>query len=242
MKTRRWLIGTAIAGGLILSIVGLLAFAHAHAHLSGEARCFVTLGNAQWPKWIGCAMAAHENLAGGLIGLAGAIFAAWLAYSGAQDQLRSTNKQLRAAARLRAEERLNEATSEFRTLTAARTYLASFVVNFPKPNRPNYYMFDFAALLLQLKQRAHVYISESASAAPGEFGRRILKETWRINALAENAEARRKEGHMSFQDLRDEIRGSIDEIWRIVDDLDHEISRREVQLANLREQLDQFSA
>jgi hypothetical protein len=33
---------------------------------------------SQWPKYFGCAMAAHEGLAGGLIGAAGALFAAWL--------------------------------------------------------------------------------------------------------------------------------------------------------------------
>jgi hypothetical protein len=40
----------------------------------------------QWPKWIGCAIAAHESLAAGLIGAGGALFAAWLAYSAVQQQ------------------------------------------------------------------------------------------------------------------------------------------------------------
>ena len=45
-----------------------------------RAKCFETFGTAQWPKWIGCAMATHESLAAGLIGLWAAIVAAWLAY------------------------------------------------------------------------------------------------------------------------------------------------------------------
>jgi hypothetical protein len=44
-----------------------------HTHTNSDARCFETVRSAQLPKWIGCAMAAHENLARGLIGFAGAI-------------------------------------------------------------------------------------------------------------------------------------------------------------------------
>ena len=47
-----------------------------------RAKCFDSFWTAQWPKWIGCAMAAHESLAAGLIGLWAAILAAWLAFSG----------------------------------------------------------------------------------------------------------------------------------------------------------------
>lgn len=89
MKVPRWITGIIIAVGLTFIVISLLGFAHA---FSNSTRCFETFAGTQWPKWIGCAMAAHENLAGGLIGLAGAIFAAWLAYSGAQDQLAHVRK------------------------------------------------------------------------------------------------------------------------------------------------------
>src|SRR5258708_30830297 len=115
-----WLTVVGVAAG----VIGLLAFAHTYAHINSDARCFETVRSAQFPKWVGCTMAAHENLAGGLIGFAGAIFAAWLAYSGAQDQLRNTNEQLRATERLRAEERISEAARDIRTLNAARNYFA----------------------------------------------------------------------------------------------------------------------
>jgi hypothetical protein len=85
MEIPRWAVGLIIAVALIVGVIGLLGFANANA--VGGTRCFIGFAHAQWPKWIGCAMAAHENLSGGLIGLAGVIFAAWLAYSGAQDQL-----------------------------------------------------------------------------------------------------------------------------------------------------------
>jgi hypothetical protein len=39
---------------------------------------------AQFPKWIGCALASHENLGGGLIGAAGTIYAGWIAWKAAE--------------------------------------------------------------------------------------------------------------------------------------------------------------
>src|SRR5262249_26842582 len=52
-----------------------------------RARCFETFSGAQWPKWIGCAMAQHESLAGGLVGLWAALSAALLAYWSIQEQI-----------------------------------------------------------------------------------------------------------------------------------------------------------
>ena len=87
--------GLLIATSLSSAVVGLLAFAHAFANLEGKPRCFPDFIHAQWPKWIGCAMAAHEDLSGGLIASAGALFAAWLAFSSVQRQLRDeANKRL----------------------------------------------------------------------------------------------------------------------------------------------------
>jgi hypothetical protein len=80
----------ALLAALLGVAVLILAFAHAWDSMlpgSPRAKCFETFGTAQWPKWIGCAMAAHESLAAGLIGLWAAIFAAWLAYSGIKMQI-----------------------------------------------------------------------------------------------------------------------------------------------------------
>jgi hypothetical protein len=83
-------IGISVFIGLAVIVILILAFAHAGALQATpdlSKRCFETFGTAQWPKWIGCAMAAHESLAAGLVGAAGALFAAWLAYSAVQRQL-----------------------------------------------------------------------------------------------------------------------------------------------------------
>jgi len=77
--------------GLLGLVVLALAFAHAWdaalPNAAPRAKCFETFWSAQWPKWIGCAMAAHESLAAGLISLWAAILAAWLAYSGIRMQI-----------------------------------------------------------------------------------------------------------------------------------------------------------
>jgi hypothetical protein len=125
-------------------VIGLLAFAETYGHVNGDGRCFDTICGAQFPKWVGCVIAAHEGLAAGLIGFAGAIIAAWLAYSGVQDQLRNANAQLRAAEKLRVEEHLDEGAKNIRTLNAARNYLTSFARRFPEPNQPNFNDHNFA--------------------------------------------------------------------------------------------------
>jgi hypothetical protein len=61
MEIPRWAVGLIIAVALIVGVIGLLGFAHANA--VGGTRCFIGFAHAQWPKWIGCAMAAHENSA-----------------------------------------------------------------------------------------------------------------------------------------------------------------------------------
>ena len=54
-----------------------------------------SIWQSQWPKYIGCAAAAHEGLAGGLVGAAGALFAAWLAFDAIQEQLGQERERVR---------------------------------------------------------------------------------------------------------------------------------------------------
>jgi hypothetical protein len=85
LVVNRLLLGIFIAACLVMLFVALLGFADTWSVQPGT-RCFETFATSQFPKWIGCAMAAHEGLAGGLIGAAGALFAAWLAFSTIQEQ------------------------------------------------------------------------------------------------------------------------------------------------------------
>jgi hypothetical protein len=84
--------GAAVAVGLIAIIVALLGFSHAWS-VRTEPRCFDAFPLSQFPKWIGCVMSAHEGLAAGLIGAAGALFAAWLAFTAVQEQFAEERRQ-----------------------------------------------------------------------------------------------------------------------------------------------------
>jgi hypothetical protein len=84
---------------LFVALLGLaailaLAFAHAWDASATRAECFETFWTAKWPKWIGCAIAAHESLAAGLIGLWAAIFAAGLAYLAIQMQIEGDRQNI----------------------------------------------------------------------------------------------------------------------------------------------------
>jgi hypothetical protein len=78
MKTKSQQFWT-LALGLPIAIFLILALA--------ETGTTVPSCGWKFPMWFGCVFATHESLAAGLIATAGAIFAAWLAYSGIQEQI-----------------------------------------------------------------------------------------------------------------------------------------------------------
>ena len=92
---RRILFGLCIGSVLALGIIGVLGFAHAFAHLEEGKRCFPTgFLHAQWPKWIGCAIATHESLAAGLTGAPGALLAAIIAADAVWQQIGDARQQV----------------------------------------------------------------------------------------------------------------------------------------------------
>jgi hypothetical protein len=89
-------IGWACIIFVLLSLIGvsLLVFADAYSLVEGGKRCAPSLTKSQWPEFLGCAMSAHEGLSAGIIGAAGALFAAWLAFDAIQEQLAHQKSQL----------------------------------------------------------------------------------------------------------------------------------------------------
>src|SRR5262245_16559705 len=112
--------GLTVAAGLTAIIIGVLAFAHAWAPEaaggSSMARCFVDIASSQFPKWLGCTMAAHQSLAGGLIGGGGALLAAWIAASVIGEKLSDDRRRELQA-------RQHEIKREINALTASRNAL-----------------------------------------------------------------------------------------------------------------------
>ncbi|OKO83745.1 hypothetical protein [Bradyrhizobium sp. NAS96.2] len=84
--------GIALFALLIGAIVGVLFIADnwSSAHTD---KCALQLPL----KWLGCAMAAHENLAGGLIAAAGALYAAWWAAGAVWQQIEDARAQIALA-------------------------------------------------------------------------------------------------------------------------------------------------
>lgn len=81
----RWAIGIGLM--LIAVLIGMLTLVDLTAPVEEAKRCAPNIWQSQWPKYIGCTMAVHEGFAAGLIGAAGALFAAWLAFDAIQEQL-----------------------------------------------------------------------------------------------------------------------------------------------------------
>ena len=77
--------GALVATGAIAGISIILSMAVAW----GPHRCAL-----QFPKIIGCALGTYENLSGGLIAAAGALFAGWLAWSAVRDQLKLEKQKI----------------------------------------------------------------------------------------------------------------------------------------------------
>jgi hypothetical protein len=95
---------------LVALIFGLLLFMYfvlAIAQAGGASSC-----HWAFPKWFGCVLSAHEALAGGLIGAAGALSAAWIAWTAVQAQI-SAERERMMADRIEAERLLAEDLTDY---------------------------------------------------------------------------------------------------------------------------------
>jgi len=80
--------GLALFVFLLTIIFGALFLANSFNGAKEPVRCAL-----QFPKWAGCVMAAHENLAGGLIAGFLALFAAWWAATVLYEQMRREDEK-----------------------------------------------------------------------------------------------------------------------------------------------------
>lgn len=106
--------GSAVVAGVVLGIAAVLAIAVAWGP---KHECV-----AQFPpELIGCAIGTYESLTAGLIAAGGAVFAGWLAWSAARDQIALARRQTAEATLLGL--KANQANAEFELsrLTMAKT-------------------------------------------------------------------------------------------------------------------------
>ena len=84
---RRIVRAVVIAVILIAAVVEILTFVDFTAPIEEAKRCAPSIWKTQWPRYIGCVAGARGDLAAGLIGVAGALFAAWLAFAAVMAQI-----------------------------------------------------------------------------------------------------------------------------------------------------------
>lgn len=104
--------GTIIVVGAVLGIACVLAVAVAWGQ---DNECV-----AQFPKVIGCALASYEGLSGGLIAAGGALFAGWLAWSAARDQIALEKSNAHEVRKSRAKQSFTSAEKELKRMIKAK--------------------------------------------------------------------------------------------------------------------------
>jgi hypothetical protein len=163
----------AVAAGLSLFIFSVLALAQV-----GNG------GSCHWafPKWFGCVIATHETLAGGLIGAAGVLLAAWIAWTAVQQQINS-ERELAAADRLQAEQILSEELSMWAEGLAAAWRL---LVALPEdaPHERTAAVYEATAYMAELVSRPETIATYRAMAEILGWDRRIAYSNV-LNRLSE---------------------------------------------------------
>jgi hypothetical protein len=76
---------------LALCFVVFIYLVLALSEVGGAAGC-----HWAFPRWFGCVLYVHETLAGGLIGAAGALMAAWIAWTAVQRQINAEKERISA--------------------------------------------------------------------------------------------------------------------------------------------------
>jgi hypothetical protein len=186
LKVPRWITASALCLLLVATTIALLAFTTAWTPV-GSPRCFTDIAHSQFPKWLGCAIATHETLAGSLIAAGGALFAAWLAFVGLQDQIGLARKNEREAKRLAIEKKIQDAAADWSLVEIASGYVNALAEEFPPSNLgPDPHREIFASRLVALRGRGDLRLNENAARAPDGIGETVTTLIGRLNTLADN--------------------------------------------------------
>ena len=142
---------------------------------------FLILALAQWgsgsschwafPKWFGCVLAVHENLAGGLIGLAGVLLGAWAAWSAVQKQI-NADRERAIADRVEADRLLSAGLTDYaESMAAAWRHLVAIPEDADQDTASNVY--GAAALMAERLSRSELIANYVAMADTLGWDRRM---------------------------------------------------------------------
>lgn len=180
-KWRLWITRSVIGCVLIAAIISTLGFVVAWDP-NPNGRCFSNIHHSQFPKWVGCAMAVHEGLAGSLIAAGGALFGAWLAFSALQEQIGMTRKNQREAKRLTLERDVQDNSRVLEQMASAKTFIDSMSNAFSEAMTQR----DLGERLLQFFRTGRLEISTSVAEVPNGIGQGIATMMAQLRSIAAN--------------------------------------------------------
>lgn len=137
-----------------------------------------------FPKILSCLLSARETLVAGLAAAGGALFAAWLAFAGLQDQIGMARRNELEAKRLDREKRVQVAGRDLELMKIAHGFVQSLTAEFPQADDASVSDLAFASRLLDLRHRGSLHISLNAVRAPDGNGDSIATVMGRLNILA----------------------------------------------------------
>jgi hypothetical protein len=170
--------GIAISAALAIAIVLILLAANLDPYDRHCAWVF--------PKILSCLLSARETLAAGLIAAGGALFAAWLAWSGLQDQIGMALKNKVEAERLEQQRQVQKTGRDVELIRIAHGFVESLASEFPTIGAAGVSDIAFASRLLDLRHRGSLHLSLNAAQAPDGNGDSVATVLGRLNILADD--------------------------------------------------------
>jgi hypothetical protein len=231
MNLRRRLFGFALAIFLLAVIVAALALV-APWPPPNAPQC---PPQSQLLQWLGCTAAGHETLVAGLIAAGGALFGAWLAFSGLEEQIALARHTEILARQVEFQKRFNDAARDLQTMKSARGFIDAVIEGFPRLEDPGVPKGAFASRLLELRGTGRLQISENAIRAPDGNGESLQTTMARLNALADNLFAETRGASSEIIGMRcifrdPDVIEQVDALKRLAEILESKTPRYERQL------------
>ncbi len=173
---------------LFLGVIAMLALTHAAVP---EPRC-----TRAFPRWIGCVVSRHENLAGGLVAAAGMIFAAWLVWTGIRDQLEDSRRGRLEAKLQGLRWREQELVRHLRGLLHSRDYVGRLSRAFEGADRDG--ASSFMERLLRL-EKAGDLIPYQGDPAPDGLSMRAQRSYYALLSLRQRAATTHGDDTIGFE-------------------------------------------
>jgi hypothetical protein len=137
-----------------------------------------------FPRILSCLLSARETLVAGLAAAGGALFSAWLAFAGLQDQIGMARKNEIETKRLDQQKQIQNAGRDVDLMRIAHGFVENLAGAFPTVGDAGVSDMAFASRLLALRHDGGLHLSLNAAQAPDGNGESIDTVIGRLNILA----------------------------------------------------------